>query len=85
MIVTPWLQQITRAKINPIDQCEFNMVAYNIWSSNQNLLGDLEDKTLPEVPMTVSIFDLPEFHKFINDNADNFFAALAGTDNMNVF
>lgn len=36
--------------------------------------------------MTVAIFDLPEFHQFLNENADEFFGALAETDdNMEIF
>lgn len=31
------------------------------------------------------IFDMPDFHKYINDNADNFLEALSGTEEVSIF
>jgi hypothetical protein len=38
-----------------------------------------------EVPLEMYILDIPQLHKYLNDNADNFFEALAETECIELF
>ena len=38
-----------------------------------------------EHPITLQIFDIPEIHKYINENADNILEALACTNEIRLF
>jgi hypothetical protein len=67
--------------VEPLPDCNFVMTTNHLWEPNlkKSLNEKMLDQAENEQPLSVYIFDMPDQHKYINDNADNFLEALADT------
>jgi hypothetical protein len=81
-----WVNHYTRGKIETYPDCEFSMASNKIWNNTINT--DLEESLFKgnlDLPLKVTVIDLPNMQKYENKNATTLMFTLSETDNIELF
>ena len=83
LIITPWVEEFTRGRAETLPDTNFCLTTFKMW--DKELKPALDKRLLntgasTEAPLNVYVFDIPDTHKYLNDNADNILEALANTE-----
>mmetsp|Transcript_21603 Transcript_21603/g.15844 ORF Transcript_21603/g.15844 Transcript_21603/m.15844 type:complete len:94 (+) Transcript_21603:1862-2143(+) len=85
LITTVWVEEFTRGRADVLPDTNFALATFTLWDKDlkRNLDRDLLYTTnTTEQPLNVFIFDIPDTHKYLNDNADNILEALAESEQI---
>jgi len=84
---TAWVQKYNRGKLEPLPECEFRMVSNQMWHETLDpaLCAQMFNEEVIEVPLTMSVLDLPDMQKYKNKNADKLLEVLSETENIELF
>lgn len=81
------MTEFIRGRVDPLPDCDFVMTASHMWDPNfkTEMETGILNQAESEQPLNMFIFDIPEAHKYLNQNADNFLEALSATEEVKIF
>jgi hypothetical protein len=81
------VSEFIRGRVDTLPDTDFVMTSSDLWTPNfkKQMDDGILNVTDSEQPLSMYIFDMPDCHKYLNDNADNFLDALANTEQVKIF
>ncbi len=73
--------------MDTLPECEFMMASNQMWYEelDETLTAQLFNEETIEMPLTISILDLPDMQKFSSKSADKLLEVLSETENIELF